>query len=179
MFDFHPIQPQICRCFDVVSITINASNGDVVAFVVPSTLAFAVVFAVDFVAASINFKNASEYAEAILVAANVIAIVEAFAAAIAVGFSTSCVDDISLLGCFEWVRVWRCRSLSNSSFILRIFIADIFPVGKSKDIQKYTEVVEQGWLQIDAPYIMPDEEAETSYDYGPSQRSFELEDTAR
>ena len=54
---FHPIQPQICRRFGIVSITINDYNGNVVAFIVPSTPAFAMVFAVDFVAASINFKN--------------------------------------------------------------------------------------------------------------------------
>ena len=100
-FNFHPIQPQICRRFiDVVSIIINAFNGDVVAFIASSTLAFAMAFAVDFVAASIHFKNASEYAKAILVVNVVVIIssVEAFAVAIAVDFSSSCGDDLSLLG---------------------------------------------------------------------------------
>ena len=142
-FDFHPIQPQIYRRFiDVVSIT-NASNGNIMAFITPSTLAFAMAFAMDSVAAliSIDFKNAFEYAEAILVA-NVVAIVssiEAFAVAIAVNISTSCVDDhVSLLGCFDVVRVWRCRSLSNSTSFLRLFVADIFPAGEGEDISRST-----------------------------------------
>ena len=67
----------------------------------------------------------------------------------------------------------------NLTPFLRLFVADIFPAKKDEGISKSTEVVKQGWLQINVPYIVPDEEAETSYDYDPSQRTFELEDTAR
>ena len=106
-FDLHPIQPQICRHFiDIVSV-VNVYDGVDVAFTTPSTLAFAMAFAVDFVTAliSIDFNNAFEYAAAILVA-NVVAVISsigAFTVAIVVDFSTSCVDDIS---CFDVVCVW-------------------------------------------------------------------------
>ena len=71
--------------------------------------------------------HAFEYAEAILVAKDVaiVSSVEAFAVAVAVNFSTSCVDNISLLGCFDVVCVWRCCSLSNSTSFLCLFVADV------------------------------------------------------
>ena len=72
-------------------------------------------------------RHAFEYAETILVAnvAVIASSVEAFAVAIAVDISTSCMDNISLLGCFDVVCVCQYRSLSNLTSFLCLFAADV------------------------------------------------------
>ena len=147
-FDLHPIQLQICRHFIKVVSIINASNSDnVVAFIAPSTLAFAMAFAVESVAAliTIDFKVMYLNMRKAILLANFVVIassVEAFTVAIAVDSSTFCVNDISLLSCFDVVCVWQCCSLSSSTSFLRLFVAVIFPAGKGKGISKSTEVAE-------------------------------------